>query len=332
MIITRVMMRFAFDLPCMCPAPLIRLPQLELDGREHRDDNHEHNAHCVAVAVAVELERGVIDIVHYRIRAVRRPAGGEQLDKRKALERIDGSNDEYVERGGHDLCPLDLPEHLTAVRTVDLRRLDERMVDIAECRDVEHDRLTDRGREEDEDDAPERKARVAQPVYVLVDDAGALEKIVENAVAVVVHPLPHDRYRDGAGDDGQIEDAAESRGQRGLHIIYRGGDPERKRAHRRHGDNDDDDGVLQRAEEELIMEKLLIIIQPDKDVHGILAHIGVKQAGVYAHEHGIEHEGDEEEQAWQQKQIARYRLPPHERAAHAVVGLEHRVDPPLRIM
>ena len=52
----------------------------------------------------------------------------------------------------------------------------------------------------------------------------------------------------------------------------------------------------------------------------------------YAHEHGIEHEGDEEEQAWQQKQIARYRLPPHERAAHAVVGLEHRVDPPLRIM
>ena len=48
--------------------------------------------------------------------------------------------------------------------------------------------------------------------------------------------------------------------------------------------------------------------------------------------YGIEHEGDEEEQAWQQKQIARYRLPPHERAAHAVVGLEHRVDPPLRIM
>ena len=80
------------------------------------------------------------------------------------------------------------------------------------------------------------------------------------------------------------------------------------------------------------MEKLLIIIQPDKDVHGILAHIGVKQAGVYAHEHGIQHECDEEEQAWQQKQIARYRLPPHERAAHAVVGLEHRVDPPLRIM
>ena len=37
----------------------------------------------------------------------------------------------------------------------------------------------------------------------------ALEKIVEHAVAAVVHPFPDDRYRNRAGDDRQIEDAAE---------------------------------------------------------------------------------------------------------------------------
>ena len=36
-----------------------------------------------------------------------------------------------------------------------------------------------------------------------------LEKVVEHAEAVVVHPFPDDRYRDRAGDNRQIENAAE---------------------------------------------------------------------------------------------------------------------------
>ena len=260
-----------------------------------------------------------------------RPAGGEKLDQRKALEGVDRGDDEYVERGGHDLGPFDLPEHLTAVRAVYLRRLNERVIHVAERRNVENDGLADGGGEEDENDAPEREARIAQPVYILVNDAEALEKVVEHAEAVVVHPFPDDRYRDRAGDDRQIENAAECRGQRRLHIVDRRGDPERKRAYRRHGNNNDEDRIFQRAEEELILKKLLIVTQTDKDVHGIFAHVGVKEAGVYAQEHGIQHKGDEEEQTRQQKQVSRCCFPPHERAAHAIFGFKHRVAPPLRI-
>ena len=83
------------------------------------------------------------------------------------------------------------------------------MIHVAERRNVENDGLADGGGEEDENDAPEREARIAQPVYILVNDAEALEKIVEHAVAAVVHPFPDDRYRNRAGDDRQIEDAAE---------------------------------------------------------------------------------------------------------------------------
>ena len=49
---------------------------------------------------------------------------------------------------------------------------------------------------------------------------------------------------------------------------------------------------------------------------------------VYKRQHGIQHKGDEEEQTRQQKQVSRCCFPPHERAAHAVFGFEHRVAPP----
>ena len=37
--------------------------KLELDSRQDGDDNGQHNAHCVAVTIAVELECSVVDIV-----------------------------------------------------------------------------------------------------------------------------------------------------------------------------------------------------------------------------------------------------------------------------
>ena len=250
---------------------------------------------------------------------MRRSAGSEQLDEGKALEGIYRGDDEYVERGGHNLRPFDFPEHLTAVCAVNLRRLNKRLVNVAKRRNIEHDGLTDGRGEEDEDYAPQGKARIAQPVDVLLNDAGALQKIVEHTVAVVVHPLPHNGHGNRAGDDRQIEDAAERGGQRGLHVIYCSGDPQGERAHCRHGDNDNHNGVFQRAEKQLVLKQFPIIIQPNKDIHGIFAHIGIKQAGVYAHKHGIQHKSDKEKQARQQKQVSRCCFPPHKRAAHAVI-------------
>ncbi len=81
------------------PAPplIILVAQLELDRRQDGNDDRQHHAHGVAVAVAVELERSVVDVVHDGIGAVIGAAGRQQLDQRKALERVDGGDDQDVQ-------------------------------------------------------------------------------------------------------------------------------------------------------------------------------------------------------------------------------------------
>ena len=131
----------------------------------------------------------------------------------KHWEGVDRRDDQDVQRGGHDLRPLDLPEGLQLRGTVHLGGLDQGLVHVAERGDIQHDGLADGGREQDQDDAGQRVAGIAQPVDVLVKEAHRLAQIVEDAVVVVVHPLPHDGNSDRAGDDGQIEDDAEQRGR-----------------------------------------------------------------------------------------------------------------------
>ena len=60
--------------------------------------------------------------------------------------------------------------------------------------------LADGGGEQDQDDAAQGVSGVAQPVDVLVKDAHGFCQVVEDAVVVVEHPLPHDGDGDGAGD------------------------------------------------------------------------------------------------------------------------------------
>ena len=65
------------------------------------------------------------------------------------------------------------------------------------------------------------------------------------------------------------------------------------------------------------MQELLVVVETDEDVLGILAHVGIKEAGVDADEHGNDDEGDEEEQTRQQEEIACGGFPPHEGPAHS---------------
>ena len=95
-----------------------------------------------------------------------------------------------------------------------------------------------------QDDAAQSKALIAQPVDVLVNEAQSLAKIVEDAIVVVVHPLPHHGNSHRAGDHGQVEHAAEKAGSP-LGQVYDGrGDPQREGAGHGHGHHHDDEGVL----------------------------------------------------------------------------------------
>ncbi len=86
------------------------------------------------------------------------------------------------------------------------------LVHIAQCGDVQNDGLAHGGSQQDEDDAAQSEPLIAQPVDVLVDETERFAQIVEDAVVVVVHPLPHDGNGDRTGDDGEIEHAAEEAG------------------------------------------------------------------------------------------------------------------------
>ena len=298
-----------------CPAPplIILVAQLELDSRQNGDDDCQHHTHCVAVAVAVQLEGGVVDVVHDGIGAVVGAAGSQQLDQRKALEGVDGGDDQDVQGGGHDGGPLDLPERLEIVGTVHFGCLDDGLVHVAQCGDVQNDGLAHGGSQQDEDDAAQSEPLIAQPVDVLVDEAERFAQIVEDAVVVVVHPLPHDGNGDRTGDDGEIEHAAEEAGGPLRQIDDGRADPQRERAGNRHGDHDDDDGIFQCADEDGVCEQLFVVRQADEDVGAI--HGGIEEARDHAQDHGVDDESQEEDQAGQKKEVGCDGLLPDQCAA-----------------
>ena len=140
----------------------------------------------VGVAQVVEAVSGVVHLIHDGHGGVQRPALGQQLNQREALEGVDGGDDQHVECGGHDLGPLDLPEHLELGGAVHLGGLDEGLIHVAQGRHVEYDGLADGGGKEDEDDEPEGGVLVAQPVK-----AHVVGYLIEDAVVGVEDPLPH---------------------------------------------------------------------------------------------------------------------------------------------
>ena len=223
---------------------IILVAHLELDSRQNGDDHRKHHAHGVAIAVLVLLEGGVVDVVHNGIGLVVGAAGGQQLDQCKALEGVDGGDDQNVQGGGHNGRPLNLPEALEVGRTVHLGSLHDGLIHVAQCRNVQHDGLTYGGGEQDQDDTAQCKPLVTQPVDVLVQNAKALAQIVEDAVVVVVHPLPHHGNGNRACDHGQVEHAAEKAGGPLRQVHDGGGHPQREDAGDGHRHDDDDEGVL----------------------------------------------------------------------------------------
>ena len=89
--ITRVIMRLVLDLLfTISTPPLFTLAQLVLDSGESSDDYHQDNTHSIAVAVAVQLKGVVVDVIHNGHGGIVGAAGSQQLNQRKAMERIDG--------------------------------------------------------------------------------------------------------------------------------------------------------------------------------------------------------------------------------------------------
>ena len=240
-------------------------------------------------------------------------AGSQQLDQRKALEGVDGGNDQNVQGGGHDGRPLDLPEALEIGGTIHFCGFHDGLIHIAQSRDVQHDGLTDGSRQQNEDDAAQCKPLVTQPVDVFVDDAEGLAQVVEDAVVVVVHPLPHHRDGHRSGDNGQVEHAAEKAGSPLGQVYDGGGDPQREDAGDGHRDHHDDDGVLQCTEEDGVGEQLFVVCQTHKDIGAV--HGGVKEAGHHAQHHGVNDEAQKEDQAGQQEAIGSKGLAPDQRTA-----------------
>ena len=164
-----------------------------------------------------------------------------------------------------------------------------------------------------QDDAAQSKALIAQPVDVLVNEAQSLAQIVEDAVVVVVHPLPHHSDGNGAGDHRQVEHAAEKAGGP-LRQVYDGGrNPQREDAGDGHRHDDDDKGVFQCAQEDGVSKQGLVVGHAHKDVCTV--HGGVKKAGDHAEDHGVDDEAQEEDQAGQQETIGGEGFTPDQGAA-----------------
>ena len=189
--------------------PLLFLAQFELDCRQDSDDDGEDDTHCVAVAVLEQLEGVVIDVVHDGHGGVVGTTGGQQLDQCKALEGVDGGDDQNVESGGHHLGPLDLPEGLHGGGAVHLCCFNKGLVHIVQSGDIKNDGLAHGGGQQDEDDTAKCVLGIAEPVDVLLNQAHVGAQIIENTVIVIVHPLPDHGDGNGTGDNRQVEDAAE---------------------------------------------------------------------------------------------------------------------------
>ena len=149
---------------------IILVAQFELDSRQNGDDHRQHHAHGVAIAVLVLLEGGVVDVVHNGIGLVVGAAGGQQLDQCKALEGVDGGDDQNVQGGGHDGGPLDLPEALEIGGTIHFCGFHDGLVHITQSGNVQHDGLAHRGGEQDQDDAAQSLMDAASYSFGILAD------------------------------------------------------------------------------------------------------------------------------------------------------------------
>lgn len=148
---------------------------------------------------------------------------------------------------------------------------------------------------------PSAVLALPQPVQVFADDAQRGEQVVQQAVIGVEHPFPDDRDRDRAGDDRQIEHAAEEGRRNFFHLIDQRGHPQREQAGERHADQHDDKGIGQRLIKFGILKKSDIVIQSDEgEFRQRIAEGAVDQT----HHHRENDEAEEEQQRRSHEQIA----------------------------
>lgn len=95
--------------------------------------------------------------------------------------------------------------------------------------------------------------------------------------------------------------------------------PQRKDAGDGYRHDHDDERVAQGTQEHAVVEQIDVVLEADKDVGTV--HGGIKEAGEYAHHHGVDDEADKEHQTGQQEQITGDGLLPDKRTAHLRLAL-----------
>jgi hypothetical protein len=65
------------------------------------------------------------------------------------------------------------------------------------------------------------------------------------------------------------------------------------------------------------MKKLLVIGNADKNILRILPHIGIEEAGVYAHKHRVNYKSQKKEQAGKEKKVSCSCLSSDKSTAHS---------------
>ena len=86
-----------------------------------------------------------------------------------------------------------------------------------------------------------------------------------------------------------------------MHLTDNRSNPQREETSDGNGHQNNDHCISQCNPENLILEQGLIVSKSDKDV--IPSHGGIKKAGEHAHEHGVYHEHDKEQQEGEQEEI-----------------------------
>ena len=102
------------------------------------------------------------------------------MDQGETLERVNSCNDRNVQGGWQQAWPFNFPENLQFCRTIHTRCFYERIINISHSCDVEDDRLTNRGGQQDDNDGHQSPVFVPQPRNVLVDDMSRFQYKVQN--------------------------------------------------------------------------------------------------------------------------------------------------------
>ena len=187
----------------MGPPPL-QEPEVEPGRGEH--DGEEDPAHRGGVAEAEELPRLAVDVVDGDVGGAERAALGHDVDEAEDLERPDHRRDEDEEEGVAQAGQRDVAEALQRPGAVDAGGVVPVAGDRGES-GLEDDHLVaDDHPHADQHQACEGDVGRGQPRDRA--DAGALQELVDEAVAVVEEPLPDHRDGDDAGDARQEEGEA----------------------------------------------------------------------------------------------------------------------------